>query len=198
MDLIRRVVPPFSAMIQAWNGRYIVRGKDANADCVIGFSFGYRGKVGQTTPGLSNEDLADVAFKNYAALPKIFQFEIADAYAKTGATDADKVIRITEPRKLKYTYLTAHQLDTIEVAEQAKIIMEQHGWKTAILLAQPNHMPRVQAICSREGIGWVSDLDERGAVEFDPRSGQRWTRSLGIWRLYEPGALMYYRLRGWL
>lgn len=198
MSILGRVVPPLGAMWRAWTGRYRTKGDTATADCLIGFSFGYRGRQQENTPGLSNEDLADVVLRFHDNLPKILQHEIADAYIMQGGRHVDQITRISEPRAAKYTYMTAHQLDTVEVAEQAKLIMDRHNWKTAVLIAQPNHMPRVQAVCVRAGIDWVADADERGAVEFDLRSSQRWTRSLQIWRLYEPLALGYYRLRGWL
>jgi|GEM_PF-2161923 len=198
MNVFMRVVPPVSAMLHAWTGHYEVKGNNKSADCVLGFAFGYRGKQRDNLPGLSNEDLADVILRFHDNLPKILQHEIADAYKAMGGRDSKRITRISKPRANKYAYMTAHELDTLEVAEQAKVIMERHGWKTAVLVAQPNHMPRVQAVCNQVGIEWVSDADERGAVEFDLRSSQRWTRSLQIWHLYEPLALYYYRLKGWL
>ncbi len=191
MIIARRFIPPLKAIAHAWDGRYQIKDKEGEADCVVGFSFGYRGKR-HVTPGLSNQDLANVALKDHAELPKIFQFEIADAYLKAGGKDADKIIRISKHRVPK------KYLDTYEVALQAKEIMERKGYRTALLLAHPYHMPRVQAVATRLGIDWVADADERGAVEFDPLSTQKWTRSLDKWRGYEPLALMYYRLKGWL
>jgi hypothetical protein len=195
-------------MYRAWTGRYVIKGVDSDADCVIGFSYGYRSKSHRVTPGLSNEDLADIALKHYANLPKILQFEIADAYSALGAEDAERVSRITRPDNIGDVDLDRSgqgvmqhadlALDTKQVALQAKAVMGKKGWKTALLLAHPYHMPRVQAVCDHYGISWVADSDERGAVEFDPRSSQRWTRDLGHWRGYEPLALCYYRLKGWL
>ncbi len=179
-------------MTHAWTGRYATYGSTSDADCVIGFSFGYRGNGRHVAPGFSNDDLADVAIKHYPRLPKILQFEIADAYVAAGGPFAKRITRIAHHR-------VAHRyLDTHEVAAQAKIVMERHGWKTAILLADPYHMPRVQAVCNKLEVNWVATNDTRGAVEFDLKSTQNWTRSLAAWRHYEPMALMFYRLRGWV
>lgn len=181
---------PIETMIAGLTGQYTVKGDIKDADCVIGFSFGYRGKR-KVTPGLSNQDLANVALKHYADLPKILQFEIADAYQEAGGPDAEKVLRVSKHRQ-PHKYL-----DTREVAWQAKELMKKHGYKKAVLLCHPYHMPRVQAVCDVLGIDWVSTKDLAGAVEFDPLSTQKWTRDLDRWRGYEPLALIFYRLKGW-
>jgi hypothetical protein len=183
---------PLEVIAEGWTGHYETKGKMEDADCVLGFSFGYRGKRRNITPGLSNQDLANVAMKHYAGLPKIFQFEIADAYVQAGGKSAKEIFRISKHRQRgKY-------LDTREVAEQGKELMRQHGWKTALLLAHPNHMPRVQQACNRLGMNWVATEDLRGAVEFDPLSTQKWTRDVDQWRGYEPLAVTFYRMKGWV
>ena len=178
-------------MSLAWTGKYKTKGKADQADCLIAFSFGYRGKRKKIQPGLSNQDLANIALKNYAKLPKIMQFEVADAYNESEGEGAGKILRITKHSK------RGMYLDTREVAVQTKKLMDEHGWKKALILAHPYHMPRVQLVCTRAGIDWVAEPDERGAVEFDPLSTQKWTRNLDNWRGYEPLALMFYRLKGW-
>lgn len=183
---------PLGPLRRAWTGDYQQSGELSQADCVIGFSFGYRGKGKRIEPGLSNEDLAAVAARHYDHLPKILQWEIADAYLKQVKKPTQPIIKITKHRrKGKY-------LDTQEVAMQAKEAMRQRGYKTAVLLANAYHLPRVQAVCTQLGISWVTTDDLRGAVEFDLRSSQKWTRSRDAWRGYEPLAMMFYRMRGWL
>lgn len=191
MSLLSRVIPPFTTIIHAWNGHYETK-EGAEPDCVIGFSFGYRGKERNSRPGLSNQDLANVLLKHHADLPKILQFEIADAYIEADGAHPELIERITQHR------VEGKYLDTREVAVQAKALMAEKGWKTALLVAQPYHMPRVQAVCTQLGISWVANAEERGAVEFDPQSAQKWTRGLDAWRGYEPMALVYYRLKGWV
>lgn len=176
---------------QAITGHYHVHGDLKEADCVIGFSFGYRGREGHdVTPGLSNQDLANFSLKYLADLPQILQFEIADAYAAAGG--AGKVARIENHRTAgKY-------LDTREVAVQAKAIMDQNGWKTAAILAHPNHIPRCDAVCHKLGIDTVVIDGFKGAIEFDPLSTQKWTRDIDQWRGYEPLAASFYVLRRWM
>ena len=198
--MLRRILPPLRLMYQAWTGKYQLRGADQEADCVIGFSYGYRSKSRAISPGLSNDDLAYIAATRYQKLPKILQFEIANAYAKRKPRDAKNVIRIEDSHTAKEGEgVFAHaSLDTREVVMRARNVMREHDWQTALLLAHPYHMPRVQAVCGHFGVDWVADGDEQGAIEFDPRSAQRWTRNRADWRLYEPLALYYYHLKGWL
>jgi hypothetical protein len=197
-------------MWQAWTGQYEAHGDPQKADCLIGFSFGYRGGRAQgaslaaqatarrfwrkhpVSPGLSNEDLAAVAARDFAHLPKIMQFEIADAYGALKAPGARQVERIEHHRDPQY------YLDSREVAVQARAIMRARGWRRAIILAHPNHIPRLDLICARLGIRTIVTGVERGAVEFDPRASQKWTRNLQRWRGYEPLVLVYYWLKGWV
>lgn len=204
-----RFLPPITLITQAWTGDFPTRGNPVVADCVIGFSFGYRGKhpldqslIKQTAtgfqgekgvkPGLSNQDLASVALRCFPRLPKILQFEIADAYKESAADTDEKPIRIEHHRR-PHRYL-----DTLEVAQQAQDIMKQHSWKKAVILAHPNHMPRVVAVCQKLGIDCIVTRDTVGAVEFDLLSSQKWTRSLERWHGYEPLCLYYFRLKGWI
>lgn len=191
MNPLRLLTMPLETLEQAITGDYKVQGDLKDADCVIGFSFGYRGKGRHIEPGLSNQDLANVAIRHYGSLPKILQWEIGDAYLQQNKGSHPPIVRISKHRqKGKY-------LDTREVAVQAKEAMRQRGYKRAVLLAHPYHMPRVQAACSKVGIDWVATADLKGAVEFDPQSTQKWTRNVEAWRGYEPLAMSFYRMKGW-
>lgn len=190
MNLLRIFNLPLEVIEEAWTGNYKTHGSLADADCVIGLSFGYRGKGKNIQPGLSNEDLAAFAAKNFTDLPKILQFEIADAYESNGGMG--KVLRVSKHR------VAGKYLDTREVVAQAKEIMRQRGWKTAVLLAHPYHMPRVQRVCNALKVRWVAVEGLQGSIEFDLKSTQKWTRDLDHWRGYEPQALAYYQAKGWL
>lgn len=195
MNPLRLLKLPLDTVIEGVTGKYRTRGRAADADCVLGFAFGYRGKTNARKPGLSNQDLANVIIRNFDSLPKILQLEIADAYKSIGGSGKVEVISKRRSRDLA---MAAHELDTYEVALQARDIMSKNGWKTALVAAHPYHMPRVQAVCDKVGINWVATDDFKNAVDFDPQSSQKWTRSLDKWIGYEPLAITYYTLKGWL
>jgi hypothetical protein len=174
---------------RAISGNYLVHGTPDNADCVVAMSFGFRTIDGSIEPGLSNQDIANVIHKHYLALPKITQFEVADGLA---ADDE----RIGVFRIEKHT-LRGEYLDTREVAVQAKVIMDSHGWKQAIIFAHPYHMPRVDLVCQKLGIDTVVP-DNLNSIRFDSRSDQEWTRDAVAWAEYETRAIDYYANKDWI
>jgi len=154
---------------EASTGNYVPHGDISNADCLIGFSFGYREKNGEIFPGLSNEDMANMINEKFFDLPKILQFEIADAL------DGKNIIeRITVHRNAD------QYLNSQEVAEQALNIMRQNNWSNAILIAHPHHIPRVNAICKKLGITTIVPIGLEN-IRFDPQSAQPWTRDVNSW-----------------
>jgi hypothetical protein len=167
------------------SGRYEHHGAPAAADCVIGFAFGFR-RRGTVLPGLSNEDLAHFIADNFPSLPKIIQFEIADA-----APALEQVFRIEKHRQ------EAKYLDTREVALQAFELMKRHGWEQAVIVAHPGHMPRADAVCQKIGIATIAPVGLE-VVRFDPHSEQAWTRDSRSWAAHEDIAIPDSYKRGWL
>jgi hypothetical protein len=157
---------------------------NSQADCLIAFSFGFREQRGARASGISNEDLA--RFVEQQNVPWIMQAEVAAAVGEP-TRPSFKISRHRTP---------GEYLDTREVADQARSIMREHGWRCALLVAHPAHMPRVEAVCRRLGIEPV--LPSRLKVRFDQGSAQEWTRSEEAWRKREADAVRYYRSRGWM
>lgn len=170
-------------------GGYKVHGTNGDVDCVIGFSFGFRKRASHVEPGQSNQDMARLINKLYARLPKIVQFEIADALPKEAYRTG--IYRIEKHRE------SEEYLDTREVAAQAKAIMDSHGWKRAVVVAHPYHMPRVDAVCQKLGIGVVVP-DDLGSIRFDPESEQEWTRDPSSCAENEAKAIDEYAKKGWI
>ena len=176
---------------QAWSGRYTAHGDVSEADCVIGFAFGYEQDAHGVQPGVSNEDLAGYLRDHLPGLPRVLQVEVAEARARLAPADAAPQFIIRQHRR------AGVHLDTREVAEQALAILEQHGWRQAVVLAHPNHLPRSDVVCRKLGIATVLPPGlER--VRFGPRSVQKWTRNRFAWMRREAGALLYYRWQGWI
>jgi uncharacterized SAM-binding protein YcdF (DUF218 family) len=169
---------------QTWSGRYAVRGETAQADCVLGLAFGLVRDGLQIRPGASNIGLAQLARKHFARLPLILQGEVADAYGEP--LPGIPLFRIDQHRQAgKY-------LDTSEVAAQALEIMRQQGWRSAVLLAQAHHVPRVALVCQRLGLQTVVPPG-LGEVGFCPNSSQWWTRGRLRWFVRECATMIYFR-----
>jgi hypothetical protein len=175
--------------VQAWSGRYTPRGDPRQADCILGFAFGRLGGESKVRPGLSNEQLATIARKHFPCLPAILQWEVADAYPPGGP--GPLILRIDQHRQ------PGRYLDTRELAEQARFLMAQRGWKRAVLLAQGHHVPRALRVCRRLGIDTVLP-EGLERIAFCPGSSQPWTRSAGAWYRRECLALLHHAWKGWL
>jgi hypothetical protein len=170
---------------QAFTGKYHAHGSIKEADCVIGFSFGFRLKNGKIIPGLSNDDLANFIEKHFPDKPYILQFEIADALSKK-----KKDLFVIRKHRVKGEYL-----DTSEVALQAIEIMNKHEWHKAAIIAHPFHMPRVDALCQKLGINTIVP-DGLSCVRFDPKSEQEWTRDKKTWANREKYVIDFFREKG--
>ncbi len=172
---------------RASSGDYMQHGSIDDLDCVVAFSFGYRQVGGAIRPGPSNQQIADYLTERYFRLPRIVQFEIADAMPST----AHEVYRIERHRR------PGAYLHTREVAEQAKKIMDRHGWKKAVVIAHPNHMPRADAVCRKLGMETLAP-GGLGAIEFDPGSAQPWTQNPANWLEHETKAIDRDAEKGWI
>lgn len=139
----------------------------------MGAAFGYREVEDLILPGKSNEALVEYVAAHRENLPAILQYEIAEALSVLGASK--DVIRIEESSEAKT------RLDTVDFATQAKAIMALHGWKRALVVAHPNHMPWLDYVCTQVGIEIVAPTGLSG-VPFDEQSAQYWSRSLAAWQ----------------
>jgi hypothetical protein len=174
---------------QARLGRYAPQGEARAADCVLGFAFGRLEDGSNVWPGVSNVELACHARERFPDLPAILQHEVADAYQ--ALAPGHRVLRIERHRQ------AGRYLDTREVADQARILMGQEGWRVAVLLAQGHHVPRALRVCTRLGVRAVVPAGlER--IPFCPGSSQPWTRSAAAWWRRERLVLLHHAWMGWL
>lgn len=157
-------------------------------DVVIAQSFGLRAgnvKNPKGLPGFSNEVMAKIIKQDFKDLPKILQWEVADALG-------DRKVKRIEQHREKGEYL-----DTYEVISQTKEFMLRSGMKRAVLIAHPFHAWRVKKVCEKMGIRVVVPYDII-IVPFDPLSVQWQTRNLKSWIFYEMIARLIYWHRGWI
>ena len=175
--------------IQARSGQYTVQGDERAADCVLGFAFGRLGRAPSVQPGVSNEQLAHSARRHFPDLPAILQQEIADAHRPLAP--GHPVLSIDRHRQ------AGRYLDTREMADQARSLMEKNGWRAAVLLAHGHHVPRAVRVCARLGIQTVVP-EGLAAIPFCPDSSQPWTRSAASWYRRECLVLLHHAWKGWL
>jgi precorrin-4 methylase len=152
------------------SGDYLVHGQLSEAHCILAPAFGLRTIDGVVTPGVSNVDLAQFIMGLDVDLPTITQPELAMAL-NTGID----LFEISEARQ------SNKRLDTTEFVEQAKVLMAEHNWQTALLVAHPNHVTWVDYVCTQLGLATVT-VSGMKYVRFDSQSDQYWTRSLSAWQ----------------
>lgn len=164
---------------------YTPHGNVTDADCVIGFSFGYRETKLGIEPGISNYQIASYIENNLRDLPLILQFEINNALVKR---KSELVIR--ESRQ-KGEYLHSR-----EIAEQAYIFMNQKGWKSAVIVTHQAMEARNDALCAKLGITTIAP--EGLIIDYDPESVQPWTRNQDAWWQREDKVIAKCIEKGWL
>ncbi|MGH3786627.1 MAG: YdcF family protein [Pseudonocardiaceae bacterium] len=185
-----RAVEMFGLMMRAVSGRYRIDGNTDTAQCVVALAFGYRLiRAGVREPGPCNEYLAARALTTSNGRPIVAQAEIDQAIRSVRPSiGADHVIGSARDPK--------RYLDTYELAVQVHAIMNRYGWKTAVLIAHPHHLPRAQAVFSTLGIHTVTCAGVRPI--WDSKSSQSWTRGPLRWAIREPFAIWLSERRGWL
>lgn len=171
---------------QAKLNTYTVHGNVDDADCVIGFSFGYLGVDAYEQPGKSNRQLAAFIEEHLSALPLIVQFEINDALKAAPATHV-----ISKSRQ------EGEYLNSREIAEQAFILMQKHGWHNAVIVTHPAMEARNDALCSKLGMITITPPGLE-SIEYDPDSAQPWTRDKESWWKREQGVIQICLDNDWI
>lgn len=176
---------------QARTGQFEFCGDEADADCVLGQSFGMRQMPnGDVDPGYSNRILASAISTRprLRALPKILQFEIADCLS-ISTRDNPLFLRVGDPS----SYVNTREVLTEEVQ-----LMKNWGLRRPILVAHPYHVGRCAAVARKLGISPIVPFWLTEAAIFDPNSSQPWTRDPKSWYRKERFVILYFKLRGWI
>lgn len=174
-------------------GKYRAHGDLEAASCVIVCSFGHRiSPDGKIIPGLANEYLANAVEMRFPDKPVIAQYEIGLAMSEfVSGRDADYVVGYPDDPRGKHEYV-----DTRSVLEKSASIMREKGWRTAVVVGHPYHLPRIDSVAEALNIYTVSPVGIDPV--WDLESSQPWTRSPVRWRRREIVATLVYAVRGWL
>jgi len=172
-----------NVLISAATGKYTEIGHPAEADCVIGQSFG----ASEQGPGYVNELLAKYITDNaYDSLPLLLQSEIALALPENSPSPALVV-------EGKPSTSSGGELDSWAVLQQAHEFMKENDLRRPLLVAQAYHVGRVTLQAKKQGMSGL--IVPRGLPnEFDPDSMQPWTTSRINWAMREIPGIAYLKL----
>ncbi|KXB08864.1 hypothetical protein AKJ56_00185 [candidate division MSBL1 archaeon SCGC-AAA382N08] len=159
-------------------------------DVVVGLAFGKR----ENGLGKSNDKIAEIAWRwsggEERKSPMILQKEVAQAFPDELE---DEIIVISEHQT------PGKYLDTFEVVNQAREIMEKKKWVTPVLVCHPSHLWRSLRVFWKMGIGGVvtPSPEELREIPFS-ESDQIWTRNALFWWIKEIPVITWYKLNGYI
>ncbi|HXH04847.1 MAG TPA: hypothetical protein VNI82_00260 [Candidatus Nitrosotenuis sp.] len=170
-----------NVFIAAATGRYTEIGNAAEADCVIGQSFG----AAEHGSGYVNELIAKYIVENTTGIPMLLQNEIAAALPE-GSREPALVIEGNPSTS------SGGGLDSWEVLNQTRKYMAEHGLSRPLLVTQASHAGRVTLQAKKQRIAGL--IVPKGLPrEFDPDSVQSWTRSQKEWAMREVPGILYLK-----
>jgi hypothetical protein len=148
-------------------GQYEVTGDIADADVIVGHSFGT-----STYRESPNSALAQFILDNENGQPIIVDRTLADAFPKSSLLD------------LVVGGAVSNSIGTVggswEVLVQAKEYMDAIELTRPLMVAQAFHIGRVAMQAERIGMHNVIIPPDLPRI-FDEKSKQLWTRSFGLW-----------------
>ncbi|MEJ1964522.1 MAG: hypothetical protein WDO56_24420 [Gammaproteobacteria bacterium] len=159
----------------------------ASIDSIIAYSLGFRLHEDESiepAPGPINEQLADCMAKLAAAVPraKLYaQWEVARVlHSKHGLENVVSIERVyTEKGEMTY-------LSTAGVTEQ---ILTMAGGPASlgrtVVIGHHDHAWRCWDVCKRRGIDAYAAEGLQLPADYDPLSGQSFTRSADVWQIYD-------------
>lgn len=169
------------------------RGSMADAQALLVFDFGTGRGGASSRPSLcrSNVQLA-LAADRWPELPVLAQAEAATALSRTGRL----VVDLEEEARQRGRLGRSAYLSTAHIARAAAALLHEAGWRTVAVLAHPSHAPRCAATVEAAGVRVVMPALSLDDVDFDPASGQWWTRGRAAWVGREMAVLAHHRLTG--
>lgn len=125
-------------------------------------------------------------------IPVILQKEVAEAARRWMFKNGKIITAIIKRHRIEGKYL-----DTYEVLAQAVEAMKENGWKKAIIVGHPAHIPRIKAVLEKMGMEVIipSGLE---TIPYDPLSIQWWTRGPLRWWIREIPTRIFYKLKGYI
>ncbi|HJQ08312.1 MAG TPA: hypothetical protein VJ836_02395 [Candidatus Saccharimonadales bacterium] len=148
-------------------GHYEVVGNPADADLIVGHSFGT-----VTSEDSANRFIADFILQNAAGRPVVADRMLVNAFPGKDQ-DVDHVVEGPISNGV------GQGVGSYGTLVEAKAFMEREGLKTALMVGQAHHIGRV--VMQAKKLGIPSIVPANLPSRFDPGSEQRWTRSVVMW-----------------
>lgn len=157
--------------------------QDDEVAAIVAFAFGNRiGVGGEVEPGPVNHQLARLVGHLHArtGAPTLAQWEIAHSLTRSTFTDARAMGSVHSIEPVVEPDGTVRYLNTTGVAQAAAERMRAHGLepKAAVaVVAHIDHVNRCVAELERLGIRAGVPAEMVLPADYDPESGQPWTRT---------------------
>jgi hypothetical protein len=154
-------------IIKSALGDYEVRGTPTNADVIVGNSFGT--SVHSESP---NAAIAQFILANEEGQPLVVDRTLADAFPQS------RLLDVVMDGDVSNTTGTVG--GSWGVLVEAKRYMDDNELYYPMMVAQAYHVGRVAMQAEKLGMSNII-IPDGLPRNFDTESGQRWTRSLGLW-----------------
>ncbi len=148
-------------------GRYEPVGSPEEADVIVGHSFGTL-----TGENSANRSIADFILQNAYGRPIVADRTLVEAFPGKD----EEVDYIVEGPVSNGVGQGVGSWGTLQ---EAKAFMERENLKAALMVGQAHHIGRV--VMQAKKLDIMSIVPANLPRSFDPDSGQRWTRSIGMW-----------------
>ncbi|HSX32514.1 MAG TPA: hypothetical protein VLF43_04570 [Candidatus Saccharimonadales bacterium] len=163
---------------------YEAQGNSAEADCLIGHSYGTSIHTGSV-----NHQLASVMQQHAHRRPLIADRTLVDAVPNG---EADMAYVVEGP----VTNSKGQGVGTWGTLVEAQQYMEENGLSKAMMIAQAYHINRVVKQAAK--LGMSSIVPEGLPTDFDRNSEQIWTRSPYLWIPFNTLGSLILKRRGQL
>jgi hypothetical protein len=164
--------------------QYETRGNPADADCLVGHSFG--SSVSECSV---NNQLGNLMLSLADARPLIADRTLVNAIPEGD----NRMAHIVEGPA---TNMKAQGVGTWGTWLEARRYMEEHELSKPLVIAQAYHLPRVVKQGAKLGI--ISIVPENLPTDFDKESNQPWTRSPYLWIPFNALGSLLLKSRGQL
>lgn len=154
-------------IFESATGHYAATGNPADADVIVGHSFGTS----------TNRESPNGALARFILNAKVGQPIVVDRVLAEAFPNSTSIAVVVDGATSNATGSVG---GSWEILAEAKRFMDEKGLRSPLMVAQAFHIGRVAMQATRVGMGNVIVPEDLPAV-FDEESRQAWTRSASLW-----------------